>query len=96
MTLPQISSDRLTQMIHLATSYKQEHATVTLPWYQGLLQKLHSKSTRLVYGIGATAVSFSCIGAFWVIPLLTTQTEVATSDFSISEYMMQDLLEDLS
>lgn len=87
-TLPELSSERLAQMIHFAASHRQEDKNLT--WYQ----RWHLNSRRALVGIGATAVSFSCVGAFWLMPLFQVQQEVA-SDFTISEYMMQELLEEL-
>jgi hypothetical protein len=98
MTLPNLSQERLEQMIHLAASHKQETHRVTASWVERLFGNLHRKSTQLIYGLGAGAVSLSCVAAIWLLPMLTPQTEfTATSgDFSMSEYMMQDLLEDLT
>lgn len=87
--LPELSYERLEQMIHFATSLSQEERR--LPWYQ----RLHLRSHRLAYGLGAAAVSFSCAAAFLLMPLFTLQSELAPAELSVSEYMMQDLLEDL-
>ncbi len=93
MTLPQLSEERLNQMIYCACACKQDCAKLRLR--DRLAQHFHQKSSKLFYGVGATAVSFSCLGALWIMPLMTAQTEIATAEINISEYLIQDLLADL-
>jgi hypothetical protein len=94
MTLPNLSNERLEQMIYCACACKQD--CVKLRLRDRLAQHFHQKSSKLFYGVGATAVSFSCLGALWIVPLMTAQTELTVSEITISEYIMQDLLADLS
>ena len=96
MSIPQLSQERLEQMVHLACSYSQESITVIQPWYQRALAPLRQKSAGMTYGLGAVALTASCVGAFWLAPMMNSPQETTSSDISVSEYMMQDLLEDLT
>lgn len=96
MSLPQLSQERLEQMIHLACSYKQDDIIKVTPWYQRAFQPLREKSAGFTYGLGAVALSLSCAGAFWLVSGMPGTQENNNSDFSVSEYMMQDLLDDLT
>ena len=88
--LPHLSPERITQMIHLATSHAQEARN--LSWYQAMTLK----SRRFFYGLSASAVTVSCIGAFWLAPLLAPVNDAATQEIGVSEYIMQDFLEEIS
>ena len=97
MTLPNIPHDRLEQMIHLACCCKQECAAKT--WYQVWYRKLvhQLQSHPMGYGLGATALSASCIALFLAGTTTNTVHHTKTvADVSFSDYMMQDLLESLS
>lgn len=97
-TMPMLSSDRIDQMIALACSLPQEaRAPSTMERFTiWLNDALHGQSRRFAYGIGATAVSASCIAAFWLLPSMDVKPKPAASDVNISEYLMQDLLDDLT
>lgn len=102
--LPQLSAERIEQMIHLAASHAQE--TKKLPWYQTLSQRLKSplQSTakrRVTYGLGATALSAACLGAVLLVPTQTTQAPTASqlaggTDVEITDMMMYELLDSLT
>jgi len=91
-TLPHLSPERINQMIHLATSYTQD--AKHLPWYQSVTLK----SRRLFYGLSASAVTASCIAAFWLAPALQSAPAPSTqsSEASVSEYILQDFLDDMN
>lgn len=94
--LPSLSPDRIDQMIHLALSHNQD--TVPLSFGQRLAQALHLTSRRFVVGLSASAVTASCIAAFWLIPgtLTTPVQEKAPRYLGVSEYIMNDFLEDIT
>lgn len=96
--LPQLSQDRIEQMIHLATAHKQDARK--LPWYQTLSQRLTQPGKRRVtYGVGATVLSAACLGAILLVPTQTTHAPSArqiNSDVEITDMMMYELLDSLT
>lgn len=93
MTLPNLSNERLEQMICLACSCSQDacKASRLSQWYKALGQK----TKHLFYGVSATAVSFSCLAVFMFLPATTPQTDMNGTELTFSDYLMQDMLEDL-
>lgn len=98
--LPDLSDERLEQMIHLATSHEQVAVRVhsSHPFVQQLGTFFHFLSRP--YPLGAIAATATCLIAFWLVltpapDMTVTPTGSKTYSAGISDYIMQDFLDEV-
>jgi hypothetical protein len=95
-TPPQLSQERVDQMIHTALSLKQDEKKSFWDFLKPLMKP------PVGFGIGASLATASIIGLLWLSPTTTPNTvtqETAQKPLSareVNDMMLYDLLEDLS